>query len=52
MTLYTMTLTYPRLFPVAGLMGWSNSATISAQTLLKNQPYASQQTVTATTICT
>lgn len=50
-TLYTMSLTYPRLFPVAGLLGWSSSATISAQTLLKNQPYASQQTVTATTIC-
>ena len=46
--LYKMTMTYPRLFPVAGLLGWSQYQTITATTLLKNQPYASQ-TVTATT---
>ena len=41
-TLYTMTLTYPRLFPVAGLLGFSRMATLSGATLLKNQPYATQ----------
>ena len=51
-TLYTMSITYPRLFPVAGLFGWSNRQTVSASTLLKNQPYATQTTTTATTICT
>ncbi len=51
-TLYTMTMTYPRVFPVAGLFGWSNSNTISATTLLKNQPYATQVTNTNATICT
>ena len=51
-TLYSMTITYPRLFPMAGLAGWSTDATLSASTLLKNQPYASQTTTTAVTLCT
>lgn len=51
-TLYTMTMTYRRLFPVAGLFGWPSTQTISATTLLKNQPYATQVTATNTTICT
>ena len=51
-TLYTMTMTYPRLFPVAGLFGWPATQTISATTLLKNQPYATQVTTASTTICT
>lgn len=45
-TLYTMTITYPRLFPVAGMMGWASTQTIAASTLLKNQPYATQQLTT------
>jgi Flp pilus assembly protein TadG len=49
---YTITVTYPRVFPVAKLLGWGANATISAQTLLKNQPYAAQATSTAATICT
>jgi Flp pilus assembly protein TadG len=51
-TLYTMSITYPRLFPVAGLLGWANSQTISSTTLLKNQPYATQTTTTNVTVCT
>lgn len=51
-TLYTVTVTYPRLFPMAGLLGWSSNATLTAATLLKNQPYASQTTTTAVTVCT
>lgn len=51
-TLYTMTVTYPRLFPVAGFFGWPSTQTISATTLLKNQPYASQTVVTPKQICT
>lgn len=43
-TAYTMTVTYPRLFPVTGVLGWSPMQTISAQTLLKNQPYKAQTT--------
>ncbi|WP_174297865.1 TadE/TadG family type IV pilus assembly protein [Sphingomonas bacterium] len=45
-TLYSMTITYQRLFPVAGLLGFSPTATIQAATLLKNQPYAAQATTT------
>jgi Flp pilus assembly protein TadG len=47
--LYTMTITYPRIFPVAGLLGWPSTQTITSSTLLKNQPYATQ--ATAKTIC-
>ena len=41
-TAYTMTVTYHRLFPVMGVLGWSPTQTVSAQTLLKNQPYQGQ----------
>lgn len=51
-TVYTMTATYPRLFPVAGLLGWPTTQTISATTLLKNQPYATQTTTANVTVCT
>jgi Flp pilus assembly protein TadG len=50
-TLYTMTITYPRLFPVAGLMRVSPMQTITANTLLKNQPYAGQAVNVNVTIC-
>ena len=50
-TLYTMTVNYPRIFPVAGLFGWSTSLTISSTSLLKNQPYATQASSTPATIC-
>lgn len=50
-TVYTATVTYPHLFPVTGLFGWPSTQTITASTLLKNQPYASQTTVTPATIC-
>jgi Flp pilus assembly protein TadG len=51
-TVYTMTATYPRLFPVAGLLGWPPTQTVSATTLLKNQPYATQTTTANVTVCT
>lgn len=51
-TLYSMSMTYPRLFPLYGLMGLSTEQTISAQTLLKNQPYGAQSANSPDTICT
>jgi hypothetical protein len=48
-TLYKMKATFPRLFPFAWLVGWSQSVTITATTILKNQPYATQTTTTVTT---
>lgn len=50
-TQYTMSVTYRRLFPMAGLMGASSTNTITSQTLLKNQPYATQTVATPTTRC-
>lgn len=41
---YTMTVSFPRLFPMYALFGWPQTATIGASTVLKNQPYASQIT--------
>ena len=41
-TLYTVTVTYPRFFPVYRLIGGSNITKISAATVLRNQPYADQ----------
>lgn len=48
---YTVTLTYPRVFPMAGLLGWSESETITSNTVLRNQPYAGRS-VTTSVICT
>ena len=48
-TLYTMTVTYPRLFPVAKMLGVTSTQTITATTLLKNQPYATQSVTPITT---
>lgn len=35
-TQYTMTVTYPRLFPVATLMGWPSTMSIASTTLLQS----------------
>lgn len=50
--LYRISITYNRLFPLARLVGLPTTRTISAQALLKNQPYASRADTTVTTICT
>ena len=49
-TQYAVTVTYPRLFPVASFFGAGTTQTIGAKTLLKNQPY-SRQTSTVVQIC-
>ncbi|MFA5968943.1 MAG: TadE/TadG family type IV pilus assembly protein [Sphingomonas sp.] len=49
---YSMTISYRRLFPLAGLLGWPDRVTSTSQTLLKNQPYASQLTAPTPTVCT
>lgn len=50
--LYTVTINYPRLFPVAKLLGWQTNHQLTARTLLKNQPYASQAVTAVTSVCT
>ncbi|WP_174274145.1 TadE/TadG family type IV pilus assembly protein [Sphingomonas bacterium] len=49
--LYKMAVTYRRLFPLGALLGWGSTLTISASTILKNQPYATQTTTTVKTVC-
>lgn len=51
-TLYTVQVSYPRLFPVASFFGASATQTITAKTFLKNQPYASQTVATVKNLCT
>lgn len=41
---YTISMKYNRLFPVAGLLGWSNTPTVEQSTVLRNQPYAARST--------
>lgn len=40
--LYTVTVTYPRLFPMAGLIGLPQDETIQASTVVRNQPFGEQ----------
>jgi Flp pilus assembly pilin Flp len=40
--IYKVTVTYPRLFPMAGLLGWSDDVEVTASTVLQNQPYSAQ----------
>jgi Flp pilus assembly protein TadG len=42
--LYTVTVDYPRLFPMARLAGFSDQVTTTSRTVLRNQPYGAQNT--------
>lgn len=45
--LYEVSATYDRMFPMASLLGWDDTVTVTATTVLRNQPYNLQdQTVT------
>jgi len=39
---YEVNIAMPRLFPLGGLIGWSNTFTAKANTLIRNQPWANQ----------
>ncbi len=41
-TIYTATMTYKRLFPTNTLLGFDPNVTMSAKTVLANQPYSDQ----------
>ena len=47
--LYEVTVSYPRAFPVAGLIGLPNEFTTVARTVLRNQPFDLQNVATPTT---
>lgn len=40
--LYTVTVAYPRAFPVMGLLGLDETVTVQSRTVLRNQPYNEQ----------
>lgn len=43
-TVYTVTMSYPRVFPINGFIrSMPSQTTITAATVLENQPYSSQQ---------
>lgn len=48
--LYTVTVSYPRQFPIARLIGQSNTMQMSVATILRNQPY-NLQSAPPTAIC-
>jgi Flp pilus assembly protein TadG len=39
---YEVTITMPRLFPMAKMLGWNETMTSKATTLLRNQPWTDQ----------
>lgn len=41
-TVYTVSVSYPRFFPLYKIIGGSNTTRISAATVLENQPYGDQ----------
>jgi Flp pilus assembly protein TadG len=48
---YQVTAQYPRIFPMAGLLGWPATQTLMAKTVLKNQPYSTQYQPTVVNRC-
>ena len=50
--LYDVTVTYPRAFPVMGLLGFSHTVSAQAQTVLRNQHYGPQNRPAGVGNCT
>lgn len=49
---YQVSISYPRMFPVANFFGWSNTDTITSNTVLRNQPFAGRSIPTPPVRCT
>jgi Flp pilus assembly protein TadG len=49
--LYTVTVSYPRLFPLWALIGLNRDTTASAKTTLRNQPFGNQDVRQKEQIC-
>jgi Flp pilus assembly protein TadG len=45
-TIYTVVVSYPRLFPLSGILNVPSTVTHTATTVLRNQPYGQQATRT------
>jgi len=50
--LYTVTVSYPRTFPLMKWFGFSNTVTARARTVLRNQPYGAQNKASPIGNCT
>ena len=50
--MYTVLMSFDRKFPLYRLIGMDSRATIKSATVLRNQPYASQNAATTEVICT
>jgi hypothetical protein len=50
--LYTVTVSYPRAFPVMKLLGFSDTVSTTARTVLRNQPYGPQNKTVPVGNCT
>jgi len=48
---YTADLTYNWLIPMGGFLGWADTNTVTASTVLRNQPFGSQATRPEKQIC-
>ena len=49
--LYTVTVSYTRGFPLASMLGFTNTVTSTTKTVLRNQPYTVQSVSTAAGNC-
>ncbi len=51
-TKYNVTVEFPRIFPLYGMLGWTRTQKVSATTVIRNQPFDNQAVRTATVVCT
>lgn len=49
---YQVTISYPPIMPMPKMLGWSGTETVTANTVLRNQPYGTSSSSTPATICT
>jgi Flp pilus assembly pilin Flp len=47
---YQVSITFPRIVPIGGFLGWSDTETITANTVLRNQPFAGRN-ISTVIIC-
>lgn len=50
-TQYNVKIEFPRIFPLYGMLGWSANQTVSATTVIRNQPYDTQAARQPTVVC-
>ncbi|RHW17070.1 pilus assembly protein [Sphingomonas gilva] len=48
--LYTVTVEYPRMFPMNAMLGFSDTTTVTGAMILANQPYGDQGSYAAPTV--